>query len=213
MHDLDPVAGCILGRDHGHRRASPARKTDHLAAIGHARTIEVSRQLGRHADPHPPQLVFLEVGFDIDIGQRDNRHDNLAGIEPLPDLDLKLADDTVDGRADFGAVEIELCRVAPRHRGKYGGIGILAQPAYQRGVRGKLALCRAPRRTGLIDRAARCIECSEGGGKSLARLGEFLARNRPASGDVFSALQVDPGLVMLGLRRAIACLGLGKACA
>src|SRR5580704_11601351 len=62
LDDLDPVAGGVLGRDGGERRAGAAGQAHDASVEFHAAAVEVAGQHGGLAEPHAPQLPFLDVG-------------------------------------------------------------------------------------------------------------------------------------------------------
>ena len=54
------------------------------------------------------ELRLLEIGVDIDAVERNQRHQAHAGLRILTELDRLVADDAVEGGADFGEGEIAL---------------------------------------------------------------------------------------------------------
>src|SRR6185437_2284813 len=103
LDDLDPVAGGVLGRDGGERRAGAAGEAHDRAVELHGPAVEVAGQHHALAEPHPPQLAFLEIGVDIGGLDRHHGHQLGAGLDPLADLGGVLGDDAVDRGADHGA--------------------------------------------------------------------------------------------------------------
>lgn len=61
LHDLDPVAGCILRRKQRERRACASREAGNGAVVDDGRAVNVSAQLYRLVGPHVLELHFLEV--------------------------------------------------------------------------------------------------------------------------------------------------------
>ena len=66
LHDLDPVAGGVLGRKNGEFGAGAGADAGDLALIGVARKgVDGDRRL--LADLHLGEVGFLEVGLDVAV--------------------------------------------------------------------------------------------------------------------------------------------------
>src|SRR6185295_5275745 len=95
----------------------------HLAVELHPAAVEVGGEHGRLAGAHLLKLDLLEVGVDVGPVDGDDRHDRVAGLDPLADLHLTLGDDAGDGGAQHGALKGQL---GDRQPGLGGGdIGVL----------------------------------------------------------------------------------------
>ena len=82
LHDLDPIAGRVLRRQHGELRARRLGERCDFAGALHV-GIGVDRDGDRLADAHARELGLLEVGLDPEIGvgdhgNRGHAHDGVA---------------------------------------------------------------------------------------------------------------------------------------
>src|SRR4029079_5185330 len=84
-----------------------AGEAGYAAVVDHVSAVEVGDKLDLLARPDLRQLCFLEVGIDIDLPDRDERHHRRAGGDPLTDLDLAVGDDAVDRGADDGPLQVK----------------------------------------------------------------------------------------------------------
>ncbi len=69
--------------------------------------VDVSHDRGGHADAHPAQLPFLEIGIDINLAERDDAHDRATLRHPLSNLHLTACHHTIDRRTDDRAAKVE----------------------------------------------------------------------------------------------------------
>ena len=141
LHHLDPVAGGVLCRDHRHRGpGSPGNPRD-FAAIDNIAAIKIGSHFRGHADAHPPELTLLEIGIDIDLGNRHDDHHRLALCHALAKLHLTAGYRTIDGRANDHALKIEPGCLQPGTRRQHGGIAYQAGPSHQGIVGGEFSGC------------------------------------------------------------------------
>ncbi|CAD5251153.1 hypothetical protein BOSE21B_10914 [Bosea sp. 21B] len=99
LDDLGEVAGGVVGRQQGEDRAGAAgnaadRAVESLAGQG------VDGDLRLVADLQRAYLRLLEVGVDIDLVERDDRHQALAGADEVAELHVGVGDEAVDRRRD-----------------------------------------------------------------------------------------------------------------
>ena len=160
------------------------RPVERLVGIG------VDRDLGRLARPHLGQLGFLEIGGDIDLGQRHQRQQLRPGLDVLPDPAGAVAGDAGDRRADHRVVEIVLGQ-------PQGGARLLQPRLFLVALRpqhGELVSARRQRGALLRQRRRRLA------GVGLGRL-EALPAGEIARDQRDIALVVELGAGLIGLGR------------
>ena len=142
LHDLDPVAGRVLRRQQGERRAGAGAEAFDRAVVRDLLAVDVGLELGRLADAQVAQLAFLEVGVDPDVVERDDREQRRAGLDALAELDAAPRDVAVDRRdaARRGAARGSASRTAPRRAARSGA----ARPRCSRSATGSRRAARAP---------------------------------------------------------------------
>ena len=107
LHDLGEIAGRIVRRQQrkhrtGGRREALDRALD--ACSGSASTAIDDRLAG----PQLRELRLLEIGGDIDLVERNEAREPLAGLHIVAGLHRAIADHAVDRRADDGEGQIAL---------------------------------------------------------------------------------------------------------
>src|SRR5258706_1662589 len=114
LHDLDKIAGRILGREGGEFR--PGAMLDAIDVAAHIEgRIGIDPDPDRLPRPHVGQLGFLEVGGDPDL-RRDDREDLLPRYNVVALLHVPPGNPSVlrrrndgPGQVEFGLVELRLC--------------------------------------------------------------------------------------------------------
>ena len=109
LHDLDPVAGRIFRRQQRERRAGAHADRIDVALIGVA-GINVGDDLRLLADAHVGELGLLEIRHDVEIAERNDRHQRLAELDAIADVSALMRHDAGERRREFGIGEIELGR-------------------------------------------------------------------------------------------------------
>ncbi len=85
LHDLGEIAGRIVRRQQREHRARGRRKACHRALDGmFGQRVDADRN--RLAGAQLRQLRLLEVGFDIDVAERHQARNALAGLDVVARL-------------------------------------------------------------------------------------------------------------------------------
>src|SRR3954451_19915028 len=94
LHDLDPVAGCVLRWNGRERRARSTGESFDASAVDDSVSIEVGDEPDALAQDHLAELAFLEVRVDVQLANRHNAHQSGAGQDLLSHIDRTLCDDS-----------------------------------------------------------------------------------------------------------------------
>ena len=148
LHDLDEVAGRVVGGQEREARPGAAREALDLALELAARE-GVDRDLGLLPGSHLPDLRLLEVGDHV--GRRRHQLDHrLADRDELPLVHRQLRGEPVGGREDLGVRELQLRQLerAPSRcrRGRAPDRRARAPPRSGRRSARSGSACPAPRR-------------------------------------------------------------------
>jgi hypothetical protein len=74
LHDLDPIAGCVLRRQQRKGTTAAGRQAYELATIFDATAVDIGTNFHGLADANIFELDFLEIGIDPDIVQGHDSH-------------------------------------------------------------------------------------------------------------------------------------------
>ncbi len=101
LHDLGEIARRIVGRQQRELRARSRRDRGDDAG-NHPPAEGIDGEVDLLPGSDRIELRLLEIGVDIGAAQRNQREQPRAGQRVLAELDRLVADDAVEGGANFG---------------------------------------------------------------------------------------------------------------
>ncbi len=107
LHDLGEIAGRVVRRQ---QREHRARRRRHAVddAVDLAGAEGIDRDLHRLARPDALELGLLEIRVDVDLVERHDVAEPLAGLDVVAGIDHAVGEDAVHRRAHAGEFEIAL---------------------------------------------------------------------------------------------------------